>query len=594
MSNPIEQQENKKTKENALPDCEQNANRAAAKRHGRRGIRFGLPELLLLTTAIAGWLPVVVAHRQMPNLENQIQTMHAASMELMILDDQQLSVRKLPSIWHNISGWKYNAPPGADLELRFATEGINSLALPTDYEAVGLPEGTHTIHLKTTHDAEGHHHWVYIDDESVLQQHHPPDWLASDGSSSTGDVTINKSASHPLDQPLNLIVRRHRIKLPLEKYVTISIPSDRDQKGNFLWISPKSIDSPPANFLLPPSDSSWGAIGNRQGIRVRCSRNNGLSGLIDIQPSLNATLEDQWQFYNSRCAVSVRPVLEDSSKPEIPEEQGNALGPTDPGVSISLHDTIDPLTNVTGNSMNKVTTKAISADGKSLRVFAHYQSFASGAQPIVEILFDANHPDRVGFLPHAAPNSVPMKACQFVTRFDARFFWRKIQMFPNGKNDSAATVALPTAVPLSKLYTQSDLTNDSTASDAKTDDFPWKNIPLASLPLVQETDDSSEMFRISLITDVTDSSKLVFPPSLSQRWQYNGMANRQVWWLPTAATDDTPDAGVTVDVRASSVFPTTKIPLPGGPAIGSVRVTVPMPATQPVWLEIIAEPLPTQ
>ncbi len=49
-----------------------------------------------------------------------------------------------------------------------------------------------------------------------------------------------------------------------------------------------------------------------------------------------------------------------------------------------------------------------------------------------------------------------------------------------------------------------------------------------------------------------------------------------------------------VEICATSVFPTTKVPLLGGPAIGNVRIALPMPTTEPVWLEIVAEPLVTQ
>ena len=235
-----------------------------------------------------------------------------------------------------------------------------------------------------------------------------------------------------------------------------------------------------------------------------------------------------------------------------------------------------------------VTTKAISADGKNMRLFAHYQPFASGARPIVEILFDAAHPDRVGVLPHAAPDSAPMKVCQFVTQFDARFFWRKIEMLPDSERDADVASAKP--VPLSQLYPQIDFSKITIASTPDTALLPWQNIPLARLPHIKPTDTTAGMFRMSLITDVADSSKLKFPLGLITKWQYKGVANRQVWRLPVALANDASEPGITVDVRAAPVFPTTTIPLPGGPAVGNVRITVPMPATQPVWLEIVAEP----
>jgi hypothetical protein len=292
----------------------------AAARPSRRGIQFGLLELLLLTAVIAAWLPVIIARRQIPSLETEIQTMRLATLELIVTDDQQLSVRTLPSIWHDISSWKYSVPPGADLELRLATEGINSIAFPADYQAVALPEGEHSIHLKVASDTEGHHTDVFVDDELVLEQHHDREWLASYGSSSSGDVA-QQSTTYPLDQPLKLKVQRYSVKHPLQKYQSVDIPNEHDSKGNYLWISPRSVvPDPPSNFFVPRYSISLDAIGHRQGIRVRRSSQKGLVGLICVQPSLDSTFGDGPRGFDHPLGISVRPVLEDESEPELPEE----------------------------------------------------------------------------------------------------------------------------------------------------------------------------------------------------------------------------------------------------------------------------------
>jgi hypothetical protein len=286
----------------------------------------------------------------------------------------------------------------------------------------------------------------------------------------------------------------------------------------------------------------------------------------------------------------VRPVLDGESEPESPETQSNPESPEILGLPLSFRDTIDAPARYDGAAVNvPVTSKAISADGKHMRVFAHFPPFASGAKPIVEILFDAEHPNRVGFLPHAAPDSAPMNACQFVTQFDARFLWREIETLPESEFDSVSAPANPLPVPLAQLYPEIDFENLVQASDSAAATLPWNSIPLARLPQINASDTGTGMYRMSLLTDVADTSKLTFPLGLETKWQYTGVANRQVWWLP-ADSANASEPGITVDVRASTVFPTTTLPLPGGPAIGNVRITVPMPATQPVWLEIVAEP----
>ncbi|MEM9659451.1 MAG: hypothetical protein AAF961_13920, partial [Planctomycetota bacterium] len=256
----------------------------------------------------------------------------------------------------------------------------------------------------------------------------------------------------------------------------------------------------------------------------------------------------------------------------------------------SFHNTLAPPAEPDGGAVREpATTKAIAPDGETMRVFAHFQSFASGAKPIVEIVFDAEYPDRVGFLPHPAPDSAPLKSCQFVTQFDARFFWRKIEMLPDSLHDSATTSLRPLTVPLSQLYPQLEFSRLFESNESGVGPLSWRNIPLPRLPLINPTNGTAAMRCMSLITDVADSSQLKFPPALSPNWQYQGVANRQVWWLPTTMENDASETEVTVDVRAVPVFPTTTIRLPGGPAIGNVRITVPMPATQPVWLEIVAD-----
>ena len=163
-------------------------------------------------------------------------------------------------------------------------------------------------------------------------------------------------------------------------------------------------------------------------------------------------------------------------------------------------------------------------------------------------------------------------------------------MLPDSEGDPVASSAKPLRMPLSQLYPQIDFAKITEANAAGNAPLSWRNIPLSRLPRIKPTDTTPGMFKMSLITDVADSSKLKFPLGLIPKWQYKGVANRQIWWLPAASVNEASEAGIKVDVRAAPAFPTTTIPLPGGPAVGNVRITVPMPARQPVWLEVMAEP----
>lgn len=568
----------------------------------RRALRFGLLELLLLTAAIAAWLPVWHARRQIPVLKSEIDTMLAASSRLIVMDESQLNIRALPSIWSSINSWRYFAPPNSDLELRLATEGINSVTFPIDYQSVALPEGEHEIHLKVISDAKGYHSEVFLDDDLALQIHHEPEWLDSSGSTSTADVH-SESQAFPLDQTLTLQHQRFNIDHPLTKYGSVNIPSEYDKKGNYLWISPrKVVPQPPSVFLVPTTGHSTQGFGHRQGIKAVRLTNRGRTGLIGVQPSLFATLGDERRFSAySPLTVSVRPVIDPETEPEKPEAVSPQFEPSQIGIPISFRDSIDQPKEYDANYAGQsLTDKTIRADGKSMTVFAHFKPFPSGAKPIIEILFDAEHPNRVGFLPHVATDSVPVQACQFVTQLNAKFMWRQIEMLAGPADDSSeadgdsdSISKKTTRVPLAELYPEMDL--DALAENPGTTSFSYRLIPIERLPRAPSGDDSIESL-LTLTTDVKDSSKIKFPAGLNWDLKYQGIANRQVWRLPVDdpvddpddATDDAP-SGVSAEIRAASIYPTTKLGIPGGPAIRNVRITVPMPAKKPVWLEIIAE-----
>ena len=209
----------------------------------------------------------------------------------------------------------------------------------------------------------------------------------------------------------------------------------------------------------------------------------------------------------------------------------------------------------------------------------------------MEILFDANHPDRIGFLPRAAPGSTPMQACEFVTRFDARFFWRKV-LLSDAQNTQTSTDSGNTPLDvllLSQLKPAPKAALKPLTPNATTSELPWLDVPFNRLPLSHLPSDPSGSRKLTLRTDVKNATKLKFPLQVTSRWQYQGIPNQQVWWLPTGSEANSDEPRIKVHLRSTDFFPTTKLPLPGGQAIGNVRITIPMPATQPVWLAIEAD-----
>ncbi len=106
------------------------------------------------------------------------------------------------------------------------------------------------------------------------------------------------------------------------------------------------------------------------------------------------------------------------------------------------------------------------------------------------------------------------------------------------------------------------------------------------LPLSQSPSETSRFRKLSLLTDVSNVTKVSFPNELGPQWEYQGIPNRQVWQLPAGQQNDDAESNIKVEILPTGFIPTTNLALPGGQAIGNVRITVPMPATEPIWLAI--------
>ena len=219
----------------------------------------------------------------------------------------------------------------------------------------------------------------------------------------------------------------------------------------------------------------------------------------------------------------------------------------------------------------------VSQDGKTMQIFCHYESYPSGseAKPVVETIFDTDHPNRIGLLPHQAAGSKPIKAVQIVTTMDARYRRRRIDLIVDG--GEVETVPLPEQ---KKSVQKSDRESET---DQKTDDpkeDAWQTIPVTQIPI----DQSTQMRKLKFSMDAEDLFNRKLLKKFDSEWAYVGVRNCQTWWLPL-------DQDFKVEILQTAKLPSLKdpskmIPIPGGPVIKSVRITIPMPATEPIWMEI--------
>ena len=560
----------------------------------RRFLRFGLFELLLVTGVVAAWLPTFIAKRQIPELESQVKLYRSYTSDLIRVDPNQLCLRNLKQVSYGTQGWKYFLPVGAKMDIRLATEKISELNLPNQYEAVRLPEGEHRIYLREFQDAKRDYvKQVYVDDEIVLTSRHPKSWLKPSVSSWSNNTTL-QSVAYPLNETLELKNARYENGRYAGKgnRFYYKRPKEYDAKGCCLWIAPADrVEKPTSNFVSPQTlkfhQPYWG---NREGVRVGDFDSSDSIGLIKVVAGFEARFVNPSESYNS---ISVRPIVANSvdkngevEKPELPELQRSNVNGR-PGLRIGISNTLDsPKINNPSPLRLKGALDTISQDGKTMRFFCHYENSPSGfhndARPVIETIFDANHPDRLGLLPHQAEGSEPIKAIQIVTTMDARFRRRRIDLIVDGGDTET--------IPLPKQEEPAEDSSNESGRDGEAEnrsDEAWQTIPLTQIPI----DQSEQMRKLTFSTDLTDFTTATLPPTVDPKWAYEGVPNFQTWWLPLPDTTKPAGEDFKVEILQTEQLPTevpppATIAIPGGPVIKSVRITIPMPTTEPIWLEI--------
>ena len=555
----------------------------------RRYLRFGLLELLLVTGAVATWLPTLMAKHRIPELESKVQLYRSFASELVRVDPNQLCLRRIQRWSSGMEAWKYYLPADADVELRFATEQISKDVPPSQYDSFALPAGEHRIYLREFRDVdEAYVKQVYVDDAIVLTSKHPKSWLES-GGSSYSNLSM-QSEAYPLTEPLELRNARYTDRKQIgSRTIYARVPDEYDTKGCSLWIAPADLVAKPApNFISPNTPGIWNRWGLRQGIQIGDLNSADSPGLIGVIAGFDATEGDTRSASSIANRLSIRPLVASSSDPdaeiekaELPELQPSYVN-AGPGLRIGLSQSVDV------KPKERFSLGLVSQDGKTMRIFCHYENesagFANGAKPVIETIFDVDRPNQIGLLPHQAAGSKPIKAIQIVTTMDARYRRRRMELAIDGSDVET--------VPLPKQAVQ-ELSGKS-GTDFEADDQPkelWQTVSLKRVPL----DRSTQMRKLKFSTDVKDFFKAKLPATFDPEWAYEGINNCQTWWLPLpdAANPASQDYKVeilqTVELPSSKT-PTTMLPIPGGPVIKSVRITVPMPATKPIWLEITPDP----
>ncbi|MEM6468145.1 MAG: hypothetical protein AAF802_01150 [Planctomycetota bacterium] len=488
--------------------------------------RFRLRTLLLCTFVVAAWLPVIYLGEERKEVEQSLSLLRQMSSELSVVDDEKLCIRQLPWVWQSIRSWKYYLPESEDMEVRFATEGINNLGAPEHFHSASLPVGTHTLSLQTTTKNGNRRFVVYIDSEVVIDITHPPDWIESNSSSSSNLVN-SLSTAYPANEPLEILTGW--FSESMGNVSLGSVPDECDSKGFRLWLAPGGYKESIAPVFI---GSTNGVLSNNWGLRngariefepVRYPGSNGLIPMvIPSEPKLanTLTISDRLQ------SVSVRPVVD--GKPLLPEKLVST--PAEPSVRILY---------------NSAVQKRIENATERLKLTAKYKDFPGGLKVEVDLFFDRRSPNRVGFLPRLKNENAKVEGWELVTTCDQSFYLHQI-----GLDQRQLEV--------------------SSIDPADLDQSGWYQVPLDQLPIGENHGEFAERV-LSMHTTVIDYKKV--GQKRPAKNNYGGQPIEQRWIVP-----EQKDIGLFIQKQSKPTQPTV--------FLDATKVTLPADPDEPVWLQI--------
>jgi hypothetical protein len=216
---------------------------ANQKEKPRRHLRFSLGHLFLLITALAIGLAVYRTREELSRVRASVVAMRALARELKVEDPSRVTaINRLPSLPDEMI-LDVHVPPGnTELSSRLclALEGIQGYGFHSNYPepvtTFGLAPGQHKIEIRhlpadSRKPDEEHVVEILVDDESVMRETRPNEWMPA--SSWTGSGSITESVSFSPDKPAELHRRRFNEKT---KNGSTSKSGDEPANGILLWI----------------------------------------------------------------------------------------------------------------------------------------------------------------------------------------------------------------------------------------------------------------------------------------------------------------------------------------------------------------------
>ena len=499
---------------------------------------FSLLNLMALATIVAVWLPWWIGRDEPERLQTEIDLMNQSRSLLTVNDPSQFESIRLPSFGSDIETWRFHVPDDMKIEACLAIEGIHNLALPEEFKRFLLPSGQHELSLRVcNHHEKGFNFEVHLDGRLELKTERPVEWFDAGGWSSSGGPGL-VSAFNDLGKPLIIkkLVYSSAIRTKNSGRIYLTSDSASSSKGCCLWLQPVGHVSESAPDWIDETTHLYPKqLGLREGVRLRGQNGSG--------PGL--------QIHHPHCLTNQAPVV--TFLMEFKSDEAD--------LSLNTLDQSSGTWKFSGSPNRFVQPKLGAENQRQHSFFLIHEineeklSTAKPPVPIVEILFDMDHPDDLGL------RLVPPDQGLAVDRWKIRTVHQLGQ------------------------YWQTLITKET----------PWNAIDdpgtldLESLPEVQYRGAAHRVIEIrSPVENLIQWDKLQVP----NRSRFASKPQRHSWLLPKsphAESTDTKGTGLRFSAKVAG-GKEDSTPIPGGPVISELILDIENPDDAIHWYRVDVEP----
>ena len=496
---------------------------------------FSLLNLMALSTIVAVWLPWWIARNEPTRLQTEIDLMNQTLGTLVINDPSEFVAVKLSSYSYSMDTWRIHVPPNANLEACLATEGINNLALPKKFKRFHLPSGQHEISLLVDNNREdGFSFKVFMDGDLELNLHRDTAWLQSGGSSSQGD--INKTSTvYDVSKPIEMkrLVFSPMLRVNKNNSIYLEADSMADAKGCYFWLQDINHVAEPAPDWVDETTPVYPKqLGIREGMRLRQQAN--------FWPGL--------KLVHSKCMSPNEPILTIFMDFESEEADQN----------LTTLNTNTGEWKFSGKPFEFVQPDLHSSDQSRQSFFLIHETnnkpqiSASTLIPIVEVIFDLDYPDEVGF------RLVPPNDGIAVDRWKLRAVHHLSQYWKT-------------------LVTQGgQWTTDEEPGDIQLADLPevdFQGAPHRAIEIRSPAEDSIEWDKLNV----------------PRNGRFRSLPQRHSWLVPKTASSENASIGLSFKVLKNTEKSPSS-PIPGGPVISELILDIENPDNSIHWYRIDVQP----